>query len=239
MAANDLKLLSGRVKKVSPTEVDANRYDWLNLQNAEPDLGVPSSNGSFFVSTVDGTRSWTDKLNTTANGVSINGELVSNSLTVAELSDLGDISNVKIEGGNVDQVISTDGAGNLTFIDQEGGVDGGQTPTFIPEGETFTVVEDRQAFFQLPIEVDGDLTVDGVLIEIPESGSMVGNIDITGNITADVITANTFQGDGGLLTNLATSSGTFIENGSSEVRVDANSDVRISVAGVSNVLVTK
>jgi len=241
MAANDLKLLSGRVKKVPPTEVDANRYDWLNLQNAEPDLGVPSSNGSFFVSTVDGTRSWTDKLNTTANGVSVNGELVSNSLTVTESSDLGDISNVKIEGGNVDQVISTDGAGNLTFVDQEGGVDGGQTPTFIPEGETFTVVEDRQAFFQLPVEVDGDLVVDGVLIEIPESGSgSVGeNIDITGNITANVITANTFQGDGGLLTNLATSSGTFIENGSSEVRVDANSDVRISVAGVSNVLVTK
>ena len=176
------KFLTDRVRKTAPDKVSADRYKFIKLSEVEPDLGVPGANGSFFVSGTDGVRSWTDKLNTTANGITVNGELLANSLDISGLANLGNLSNVKILGGNTGQVISTDGSGNLTFIDPTGGldVDGGQTPFLIPEGETFTVVENRQAFFQLPITIDGDLVVDGILVELP-----------SGETTDDLIEGNT------------------------------------------------
>jgi hypothetical protein len=52
--------LSGRVKKVPSTLADPNRYEFLDLQNAEPDLGVPSANGYVLTSNTDGNRTWFD-----------------------------------------------------------------------------------------------------------------------------------------------------------------------------------
>jgi hypothetical protein len=103
------RLISGTIKKTPAANADPNRYTWLNLQNAEPDLGVPASNGSLFVSTVDGTRSWTDTI-TIAGAVA-----TINTLTVSGNSNLGSNSNVKITGGGPGQFIVTDGAGNLAF----------------------------------------------------------------------------------------------------------------------------
>ena len=37
------ELLSGRVKKVTGTSLDSTRYEFLDLKNAEPDLGFPTS----------------------------------------------------------------------------------------------------------------------------------------------------------------------------------------------------
>lgn len=53
-----LRPLSGRVKPVSPLNVDANRYDWLNLENAEPNLGAPSELNRVITSGTNGVRSW-------------------------------------------------------------------------------------------------------------------------------------------------------------------------------------
>ncbi len=41
-------------------------------------------------------------------------------------------------------------------------------PFFLPAGETYTVAENKQALFSLPIELEGDaiLVVDGALIEV-------------------------------------------------------------------------
>lgn len=82
MSGNQPKLLSGRVKKVPATNADPSRYTWLDLKNAEPDLGVPTSNGSFFVSNTDGTRSWTDTILLTGSGIDIDGELNANSVGI-------------------------------------------------------------------------------------------------------------------------------------------------------------
>jgi hypothetical protein len=54
------RLLSGRVKKVPATEADPDRYEFLELSQAEPDLGVPATNGQVLASTTSGTRSWVD-----------------------------------------------------------------------------------------------------------------------------------------------------------------------------------
>lgn len=64
-----------------------------------------------------------------------------------------------------------------------------------------------------------------------------GKIVATSANLGNLVTANFFQGDGGLLTNLSISSGTSILNGNSNVVVDANSNVRISVAGTPNVAI--
>ena len=52
------QLLSNRVIKTPSTEVSTDRYEFLTLSEAEPDLGVPSSNGYILASTATGTRSW-------------------------------------------------------------------------------------------------------------------------------------------------------------------------------------
>ena len=115
----NISLLSGRVKKTPSANADPNRYSWLNLQNAEPDLGVPGANGSFFTSTTTGTRSWTSAI--TASGSQI---LIQN-LAVSGESNLGDAGNVLIYGGNTGQALITDGNGNLswsTVAGQPGGI---------------------------------------------------------------------------------------------------------------------
>lgn len=96
-----------------------------------------------------------------------NGHVSVASILVSGKSELGPIGNVSISGGSSGQVITTDGSGNLSFTDATGGAGGdGQVPTLIPEGETYTVLENRQVLFNLPIVVNGDLVVNGFLIQV-------------------------------------------------------------------------
>jgi hypothetical protein len=53
------KLLSGRVKTTAPDQVSADRYDFLSLEQAEPNLGVPPGNAYVLTGNIDGSRSWT------------------------------------------------------------------------------------------------------------------------------------------------------------------------------------
>lgn len=58
------RLLSDRVKKTPATEVSAERYDFLKLSEAEPDLGVPEAGGFVLTSTVGGERAWVPGIET-------------------------------------------------------------------------------------------------------------------------------------------------------------------------------
>jgi len=51
-------LLSGRVKKVSGSDLDSDRHQFLDLKNAEPDLGLPPGDDYVLRSNTDGTRYW-------------------------------------------------------------------------------------------------------------------------------------------------------------------------------------
>jgi hypothetical protein len=68
------------------------------------------------------------------------------------------------------------------------------------------------------------------------------SLAVTGNLSSgnanlgNLVTANFFSGDGSLLTNISVGAGSYIENGNSEVRVDANSNVRFTIAGNANVI---
>ena len=57
--AKRIQHISGRVKLRSPSDLDSNRYTYLSLEQAEPNLGVPDSSGALVVSSLDGIRSFT------------------------------------------------------------------------------------------------------------------------------------------------------------------------------------
>jgi len=50
--------LSGKVKKTSPADVPENRYKFLKLQDAEPDLGVAEGDGYILTTNDTGVRVW-------------------------------------------------------------------------------------------------------------------------------------------------------------------------------------
>jgi len=52
------KLLSGRVKKIPSANVSSTRYQFLKLEETEPDLGLPSTDGQALLSNVTGYRYW-------------------------------------------------------------------------------------------------------------------------------------------------------------------------------------
>lgn len=80
------RLLSERVKKIPSTDVSSDRYLFLKLSEAEPDLGVPSETGYVLSSTVNGVRSWVPRGSTSAVGV--DGQLTYNNNGTAAGSNL-------------------------------------------------------------------------------------------------------------------------------------------------------
>jgi hypothetical protein len=54
------RLVSGRAKKKLGSELSSDRYDYLDVSNAEPDLGLPSVDNSVLIGDLDGSRTWTD-----------------------------------------------------------------------------------------------------------------------------------------------------------------------------------
>ena len=94
------------------------------------------------------------------------GNLSTVNITVTNISNLGNISNVIITGGTSGYVLQTNGSGNLSWAAPGGGSDTGQMPYYIPSGTTYTVQENRQGLFSIPITVDGDLVINGILVQV-------------------------------------------------------------------------
>ena len=69
------KTVSGKVKKTPPSEVSPERYDFIELAETEPDLGVPSTNGYVLASAADGTRSWINPASIGGAGLSTTDSL--------------------------------------------------------------------------------------------------------------------------------------------------------------------
>jgi len=109
--ANDIKLLSGRVKKTPATQADPGRYDFLDLTNAEPDLGVPAANGNPLISDTSGNRQWAPVMVLESDQVEILGNLdVQGNITANYFVGNIDGANITIVGnleadwfiGNID-----------------------------------------------------------------------------------------------------------------------------------------
>jgi len=62
--------------------------------------------------------------------------------------------------------LTTDSAGNPSVNVKFPVIITGQTPYFIPADETFIVEENKQVLYHRPIEVDGEIIIDGDLIQV-------------------------------------------------------------------------
>lgn len=87
------KILSGKVKKTPSSLVSVDRYNFLRLNEAEPDAGVPQSNNGIFASNTDGTRKWLQ----TGFGLNIDG---SNNIVVDETTLAIDSSDLSYSTSN-------------------------------------------------------------------------------------------------------------------------------------------
>ena len=95
-------------------------------------------------------------------------------LTVDGTSNLGAVANVSISGGVSGQTIITDGSGVLSFGNPVTTDPIAPMPTYIASGNTQTVPTNYQGLFGYPIEVDGTLEIDGVLIDVSSDSLSVG-----------------------------------------------------------------
>jgi hypothetical protein len=138
-----------------------------------------------------------------------NGDITTTNITVSGVSNLGPIGNVIITGGTSGQVITTDGTGNLTFTDSASANTAAPMPYYIPVGESIFIPENFQGLFTVPIEIDGELQVDGILAEVgtainSESGQIIfdDNGELTGNagFSFDQISGNLSVPGSGIFT---------------------------------------
>jgi hypothetical protein len=89
---------------------------------------------------------------------------------------------VPTDGGGFGYTLQTDGSGNLSWALPGASTDK-TTPYNILSTETYTVAINKQALYAEDIEVDGNLVVDGDLIDTRSAGGGSATITLTGNVT--------------------------------------------------------
>lgn len=95
------------------------------------------------------------------------GNVTATNLTVSGVSNLGPVGNVTITGGSNGQALVTNGSGVLSFQTINSTSNrAAPMPYNIPVGESYIVNENFQGLFAYPITIDGELEVDGILIEV-------------------------------------------------------------------------
>jgi hypothetical protein len=82
------KLISGRVAKVPSANVSADRYEFIDLSETEPDLGLPTQSGWVLSSDVTGNRAWVDPVQA-AGGI----PFFANTSLVANVSFQANVAN--------------------------------------------------------------------------------------------------------------------------------------------------
>ena len=138
--------------------------------------------------------------NTSVDVILANGDITTTNITANGIVNfnstsnvtLGTISNVHIAGGANGQVLTTDGAGNLTFADTASSDSAAPMPYVIPVGETYFVPNNFQGLFTVPITIDGAFEIDGILAEVgtainslnsqiifDDNGELTGNTGFT------------------------------------------------------------
>ena len=80
MAIVTTHLVSGRVPVVAPTSVTPDRYTYLGLSQAEPNLGY-SGNGNVLTTNIYGQRIWSSNINVT--NIQVTGTIVAGAVTAS------------------------------------------------------------------------------------------------------------------------------------------------------------
>jgi hypothetical protein len=152
------------------------------------------------------------------------------------------LSNVQILGGNAGQVIATDGAGNLIWVDQSGGGGGGGSS--IANGSSSVSIPIFNGNIAITVAGNSRATVTGNAFIIPDLQSTVSNIT-TGNITdlsganASIanVTANRIIPSGSTVTVLGNLTVTANINGTSPVtNINSINTLTANSGGFNSVL---
>ena len=137
------------------------------------------------------------------------GNATVTNLLVTDLSNLGNVANVTITGGNPGEVLTTDGSGILSWLPAGGSANAYVTspmPYYIGPNETYYVLDNRQGLFSIPITVDGHIEIDGALIQVDGSNQYPNTVASFGaNLNWDS-TASIFYSAYAQSTNLTISS---------------------------------
>jgi len=120
------KLISGRVKKTPSANVSASRYQFLKLEEAEPDLGLPSSSGQALLGNVDGTRYWGTVsvggggTSDVANSLIANANVVLNTMSANSivLHGFNGSNTLPRFGGNTGQIIVATGSNSAVWANK-------------------------------------------------------------------------------------------------------------------------
>jgi hypothetical protein len=155
MGINNSKLLSGRVPVTPYSNLTSDRYQFLGLGQAEPSLGS-GSNGSILTISTDNQRVFSNTVTVLNNTATITN------LTVNGNTNLGNVGNLRITGGNIGYVLTTDGVGNLSWQESGNGTPGGSN---------------TQIQFNNAGEFGGSefFTFDNVAKEVQITGNLVAN----------------------------------------------------------------
>lgn len=94
---------------------------------------------------------------------------------------LGNVANLHISGGNNGYLLSTDGTANLSWIDAASTQSAAPMPIVIDDGNTLTIGANYQGLFGTPITVNGNLVIDGVLVDVSGQGAPGSNSQISFN----------------------------------------------------------
>jgi len=169
------------------------------------------------------------------NTILSNVYIVANTL-ISSYSDIGDVSNVRIDGGINGYVLQTDGTGNLSWTAQTGGGGGNG----VPGGSNTQIQYNDAGLFGGNVgftfnEVTGDVDIPGNLIVV---GNISGNVQTAylanyatvansvaaGNIVGTIATAVNVTGNNqsnitsvGTLTNLTVAGTTTIQQAKEKV----------------------
>jgi len=161
------RLLSGKIKKITGSELDADRRLFLDLANAEPDLGNPTIDGSILVADIDGTRYWSPSVK-----VDLTGNIFLGTINSADGSTPISLTESAIIEGD----LTVNGIGNIPEI---------ITQT-LKSLDSTTITIENNLDVQNNLTVNGNLTVLGSTTTINSTTLTVEdkNIELAKNSTS-------------------------------------------------------
>ena len=199
---NKARLISGKVKKSTGLDLDPNRYTFLDLSNAEPDLGLPEVDGYGVISNRDGTRSW-GSVGGDTGAFSFTGS----TMTTSDSSDIRIVQNVVAESDLTventlranDFVITGDTILANLSVTGNTTLSGTATIPYL-KTESISSTESSMITFDTGLLVYGNLEISGTIDSDDSSAitiipSVITNSDLT--VENDLIVNNdvTIQGN--------------------------------------------